>query len=133
MLSQPQFAVHQQAAKLFQRRQLKRSYEVNSAFEKADKLLEQSVPAVNFTIFRHYNIMSQPVLAFTPRNIFFFNDKSEQPLKNSKTSRDPDLGQDLTIHVNKSHIHLVIQSLKGALVLCATLTITCKMYSLKQG
>jgi hypothetical protein len=43
----------------------------------------------------------------------FFNDKSEEPLKISKTCRDPSLGQDLTIQVNKSHIHLVIQSLKA--------------------
>jgi hypothetical protein len=38
----------------------------------------------------------------------FFNDKSENPLKNTKTSCDPYLDQDLTLHVNKSHIHLVI-------------------------
>jgi hypothetical protein len=32
--------------------------------------------------------------------------------KNSKTTREDFLGQDLSIHVNHSSIHLVIQSLK---------------------
>jgi hypothetical protein len=39
MLSQPKTAVHQHAAKLFQQhwRHLKRNYDLNSAFEKADR------------------------------------------------------------------------------------------------
>ncbi len=43
MLSQPKSAVHQQAAKLFQQlwRHLKGNYDLNSAFENADRLLEQ--------------------------------------------------------------------------------------------
>ncbi len=43
MLSQPKSAVHQQAAKLFQQhwRHVNGSYDLNSAFEKADRLLEQ--------------------------------------------------------------------------------------------
>jgi hypothetical protein len=43
MLSQPKSAVHQQDAKLFQQhwRHLKGNYDLNSAFENADKLLEQ--------------------------------------------------------------------------------------------
>jgi len=43
MLSQPMSAVHQQAAKLFQQhwRHLKGNYDLNSAFEKADRLLGQ--------------------------------------------------------------------------------------------
>ncbi len=42
-----QFAVHQQAAKLFQQywRNLKGKYDLNSAFEKDDRLIEKSVPA----------------------------------------------------------------------------------------
>jgi hypothetical protein len=42
MLSQPKSAVHQQAAKLFQQhwRHLKGNYDLNSACEKADGLLE---------------------------------------------------------------------------------------------
>ncbi len=43
--------------------------------------------------------------------VFFFIDKSEEPLKVSKTCRAPYLGQDLTIHVNKRHIHLMTQTL----------------------
>jgi hypothetical protein len=40
------------------------------------------------------------VLTFTERNtVSFFNDKSEEPLINSKTSRDPYLDQDLTMTV----------------------------------
>ncbi len=35
--------------------------------------------------------------------MFFFNDKSEEPLKCSKTSCDPYLGQDLSIHVKKPY------------------------------
>jgi hypothetical protein len=35
-----------------------------------------------------------------------------QPYKNAKTTREAYLGQDLSIHVNHSSIHLVIQSLK---------------------
>jgi hypothetical protein len=59
MLSQPKSAVHQQAAKLFQQhwRHLKGNYDLNSAFENADRLPEnKSVPAVSFTIlrFEHY-------------------------------------------------------------------------------
>jgi hypothetical protein len=42
MLCQPKSAVHQQAAKLKQHwRHLKGNYDLNSAFEKADRLLEQ--------------------------------------------------------------------------------------------
>ncbi len=43
ILSQPKSAVHQHAAKLFQQhwRHLKRNDGLNSAFEKADRLLEQ--------------------------------------------------------------------------------------------
>ncbi len=43
MLSQPKSAVHQQAGKLFQQhwRHLKGNYDLNSAFENADRLLEQ--------------------------------------------------------------------------------------------
>jgi hypothetical protein len=43
MLSEPKSAVHQQAAKLFQQhwQHLKGNYDLNSAFEKADRLLEQ--------------------------------------------------------------------------------------------
>ncbi len=43
MLSQPKSAVYQQAAKLFQQhwRHLKGNYDLNSAFEKADRLLKQ--------------------------------------------------------------------------------------------
>ena len=43
MLSQPKSAVHQQAGKLFQQhwRHVKGNYDLNSAFEKADRLLEQ--------------------------------------------------------------------------------------------
>jgi hypothetical protein len=44
MLSQPKSAVHQQDAKLFQHhwRHLKVNYDLNSAFEKANRLLEQN-------------------------------------------------------------------------------------------
>jgi hypothetical protein len=42
ILSQPKSAVHQQAAKLFQHwHHLKGNYDLNSAFEKADRFLEQ--------------------------------------------------------------------------------------------
>ncbi len=43
MLSQPKSAVHQHAANLFQQHSLhlKWNYDLNSAFEKADRLLEQ--------------------------------------------------------------------------------------------
>jgi hypothetical protein len=51
MLSQPKSAVHQQTAKLLQQhwRHLEGYCYLNSAFEKANRLLEQSVPAVSFT------------------------------------------------------------------------------------
>ena len=43
ILSQPKSAVHQHAAKLFQQhwRHLKGNYDLNSAFEKTNRLLEQ--------------------------------------------------------------------------------------------
>ncbi len=43
MLNQPKFAVHQQTTKLFQQhwRHLKGNYDLNSAFENADELLDQ--------------------------------------------------------------------------------------------
>jgi hypothetical protein len=42
MLSQPKFAAHLQSAKLKQHwRHLKGNYDLNSAYEKADRLLEQ--------------------------------------------------------------------------------------------
>jgi hypothetical protein len=56
---------------------------LNSAFEKADRLLEQKLTASQFQ--RHF--------------------------KNSKTIRDAYLGQDLSINVNHCSIHLVTQSL----------------------
>jgi hypothetical protein len=51
MLSQPKSAVHQQAAKLFQQHQrpLKLNYDLNSAFDYADRLLEKSALAVTCT------------------------------------------------------------------------------------
>ncbi len=51
MLSQPKSAVHQQATKLFQqhRRHLKGNYDLHSAFEKADRLLEQKCKGSQFT------------------------------------------------------------------------------------
>ncbi len=43
MLSKPKSAMHQQAAKIFLQhwRHIKRNYDLNSAFEKADRFLEQ--------------------------------------------------------------------------------------------
>jgi hypothetical protein len=41
----------------------------------------------------------------------YFNGNSEQPLENLKTSHDSALGRDISIHVNKSPINLVTQSL----------------------
>ncbi len=43
MLSQAKSAEHQQASKLFQQHlwNIKESYDLNSSFEKADRLLEQ--------------------------------------------------------------------------------------------
>jgi hypothetical protein len=46
-----------------------------------------------------------------PKKYFYFNEKSEEPPENLKTSRDSYLGLDLPIHINNSPIHLVIQSL----------------------
>jgi hypothetical protein len=50
MLSQPKSAVLQQAAKLFQQhwRHLKGNFELNAAFEKADRLLEQRLTGGQF-------------------------------------------------------------------------------------
>jgi hypothetical protein len=50
MLSQTKSAVHQQAAKLFQQhwRHLKGNYDLNSVFEKANKLLEQKPTGSQF-------------------------------------------------------------------------------------
>jgi hypothetical protein len=50
MLSQPKSAVHQQATKLFQQhwRHLTGIYDLNSAFENADSLLEQKRTSSQF-------------------------------------------------------------------------------------
>ncbi len=50
-LSQPKSTVHHQDAKLFQQHwwYLKGNYDLNSAFEKADKLLEQKRACCHFT------------------------------------------------------------------------------------
>jgi hypothetical protein len=49
MLSQPKFAVHQQSAKLKQHwRHLKGNYDLNFAFEKSDRLLEQKLTNSQF-------------------------------------------------------------------------------------
>ena len=47
---QAKYAVHQQAAKLFQqhRRRLKGNYDLNSTFDKADRLLEQKRTSSHF-------------------------------------------------------------------------------------
>jgi hypothetical protein len=52
------------------------------------------------------------VFAFTGRKKFISIENVWHPYKNSKTTREAYLGQDLSIHVNHSSIHLVIQSLK---------------------
>jgi hypothetical protein len=51
------------------------------------------------------------VFAFTGRNRLFSIGNDWSPYKNSKTTREAYLGQDLSIHVNHSSIHLVTQSL----------------------
>ncbi len=51
------------------------------------------------------------MIEFTGK-MFYFNQKSEVHLKNSKTSRGPCNGQDLSIFENIFEIYLVRQSLK---------------------
>ncbi len=51
------------------------------------------------------------ILSFTGKKMFNFSFKSEVPPKNSKTSRVPYLGQELSIFVNIFKIYLVRQSL----------------------
>ncbi len=60
MLSKPKFAVHQQDAKLFlqHRWYLKGNYDLNSAFEKADRLLEQKRTGSQF----HYIALAPLIL-----------------------------------------------------------------------
>ncbi len=55
MLRQPKSAVHQQATKLFQQhwRHLKDNYDLNSAFENSDKLLEQKRTSSLFDYIGH--------------------------------------------------------------------------------
>ncbi len=116
MLSQSKSEVHQQGAKLFQQhwRHLKGNYDLNFAFEKGQttgtKAYRQLVSLYCATY-----IISQLVLAFTARNMFFPMSNQRSPPKMSipVATLTYTIGQDLTIfeHVNKSHIHLVILSL----------------------
>ncbi len=55
MLSLPKSVVHKKASKFCQqhRRHLKGNYDLNPAFEKAKRLLEQKRSGSQFTILRH--------------------------------------------------------------------------------
>ncbi len=61
MLNQPRSAVLQEAAKLFQQhwRYLKGNYDLNSAFEKADRLLEQKRIGTQV----HYNACATNIIS----------------------------------------------------------------------
>ncbi len=83
-----------------------KNYDLNSAFERRTDY--QKCIGSQFHYVAPVTLYAIFVLAC--KKYVFFNNKSGVR-KNSKTSLDPYSGQDLTIHVNKSHIHLVIQSL----------------------
>jgi hypothetical protein len=74
MLSQPKSTVHQQATKLFQQhwRHLKGNYDLNSAFENADRLLEQKRTSNQF------NYIVPLVRQFLSQHVFFSSLKSGQ-------------------------------------------------------
>jgi hypothetical protein len=56
-------------------------------------------------------LLSQPSFCIYRKKFVYFNGKSKEHLENLKTtSGDSYLGLDLSIHVNKSQIHLVIQT-----------------------
>ncbi len=78
MLSQPKSTVLQHAAKLFQQhwQHLRGNSELNSAFEKVDRLSEQNDCA--------NNIISQLMFAFTGRNRFISMESLWRHFKNSK-------------------------------------------------
>ncbi len=75
MLSQPKSAVHQQAAKLFQQHCMavpqRELHNLNSAFEKADRLLEQKRKRSHLSQNRQLTILRQRQFASTGRKIFF--------------------------------------------------------------
>jgi hypothetical protein len=70
---QPTSASHQQATNLFQQhwRHLNGSYDFNSAFEKADKSLEQKRISSPLYKNRQLTILSQQQFTFTERKTFF--------------------------------------------------------------
>jgi hypothetical protein len=89
MLSQPKSAVRQQAAMLFQQnwRHLKGKYAFNSAFEKADRLLEKKRTDSQFHSIAPITLKAN-LCWHLPKEIFQFNNKLEEPPKNYKTTRD---------------------------------------------
>ncbi len=82
-------AVHQQAAKLFLQyfRPLKRNYDLNSAFENADRLLEQAYRQ-SVSLYCATNIIKPNFVRISWKKNFKFINKSEEPHKNYKTTRD---------------------------------------------
>ncbi len=113
MFSQPKSAVHQQAAKLFLQylRPLKRNYDINSAFENADRLLEQAYRQ-SVSLYCTTNIIKPNVFTFPGRNTLNSLTNQSSPPKIIKTTRDTYLGFGLIIHANNISIHLVRQSFK---------------------
>jgi hypothetical protein len=112
MLSQPKPAVPQHAAKVFQHywQHLKGKFSLNSAFEKADRLLEQKHTGSQLHYFAPLALEAN-LCWHLPEEIFLFHNKSEEPPKKSKTTRNAYLGLEITIHVKNISIHLVTQSL----------------------
>jgi hypothetical protein len=90
MFSQPKSAVHQQAPKLFQQqwRHLKGYYDLNSAFENTDRLLEKkrtgtASSAVSFTtVYCVTNILKPTCVGVSGTNIFnsITNQRSPQEI-----------------------------------------------------
>ncbi len=72
MLSQPKSAMHQQAAKLFQHSTggtSKGIVNLNSAFEKAERLLEQKYIVGQYDKNEQLKLLSQRKLAFAGKNM----------------------------------------------------------------
>jgi hypothetical protein len=92
-------------------RHLKGKIELNSAFEKADRLLDQGSTGSQYDKNGQLTLLSHRKLAFTGRNMQMALQNSEGHLKKIKTRRDAYLRLYLYICVIKSPIQLVSQSL----------------------
>jgi hypothetical protein len=84
---------------------------LNSTFENGRQITGTKAYRKSVSLYCATNIISQLMFAFTGSNRFISMESLWRHFTNSKTARDAYLCLDLSIHGNRTSIHLVTQSL----------------------